>query len=373
LDPNGYTIKLLQESFDSRDNSIWTEIVGRSTSPVVPTGGSVEVRVRAGTYVVALRGVAANCTPAVPSWPISVAGGATTEASFAVSCTPMPTARLAPGTQLAFVRDGQIWRVNSDGTGIVRLTAGPGDADPAWSPDGRRIAFSRETATGNASSRPRSAIFIMDADGSNVVQLTASLYDREPTWSPDGKRIAFASLCDDGVWAWAAGCLHVVDADGGSANRARLGLPSGAHSWPAWSPDGTHIAFVSDDASYDERSDIYLAAVGDSKIIQATITFGASNPSAYYQPAWSPDGRMLAVTTCRYSSQFGEACDVVILGDERSRDKTLTSMLGRGRPTWSPDGRTIAFASGGSIQWIRADGSERGLIVAEGKSPAWRP
>jgi Tol biopolymer transport system component len=126
---------------------------------------------------------------------------------------------------------------------------------------------------------------------------------------------------------------------------------------------------------YDYLSDVYLADLDDSKIIQATITLGASNSSKYYQPAWSPDGQELAATSCTYNSLFDDVCAVVILGDHRSgsRDKALTSIRGRGRPTWSPDGRTIAFATGGSIQWIKADGSERGLVVADGESPAWRP
>ena len=86
--------------------------------------------------------------------------------------------------ELAFVRDGQIYRVNTDGGGLVQLSAGPGDWSPAWSPDGDRIAFFRSEGA-------LPGLYVMEADGSSVVQLGAgdasSRYrDPAPTWSPDG-------------------------------------------------------------------------------------------------------------------------------------------------------------------------------------------
>jgi Tol biopolymer transport system component len=53
--------------------------------------------------------------------------------------------------------------------------------------------------------------------------------------------------------------------------------------------------------------------------------------------------------------------------------RMLAQASGDAKPTWSPDGRTIVFSSANSIEWIRADGGERGVIVADGHSPAWRP
>ena len=81
--------------------------------------------------------------------------------------------------------------MNADGSGVTRLTDhSADDTTPAWSPDGRRIAFSSER-DGNAE------IYVMDADGSELARLTSSPgKDRFPSWSPGGQYIAFSSESD---------------------------------------------------------------------------------------------------------------------------------------------------------------------------------
>jgi hypothetical protein len=345
----------------------------------IAANGWAEFRdVPAGDYTIALSGMASRCraaalwssavTTALGSAAVTVPPGERVSVAFAVTCEPFAVTRLPPGTQLAFVRDGRIYLVNSDGTGLVRLTDGPGDADPAWSPDGR-IAFTR---SGGVRRDERGVwflsaeIYIMDADGSNVVQRTSGGYDREPTWSPDGREIAFAG--DGGI--------SVISADDDGTSPVRL-AGDGA-SAPAWSPDASKIAFAGDDEVC--TMGIFVTTRDGAGVTRLTNA-GCSGDSPwidYNQPAWSRDGRKLAVVGCvrrayGWCPLFPIAGTISVMNADGSGLTSLPVTSGLGRPAWSPDGRTIAFAAAsGSVEWVRADGSEHGLIVADGHSPAWR-
>jgi Tol biopolymer transport system component len=148
-----------------------------------------------------------------------------------------PPAWSPDGRRIAFVseRDGnaEIYVVNADGTGQRNLTRSPRyEGDPAWSPDGRKIAF----ASGSRSCRagPRACvgytdIYVMNADGSGKRRLTrVPRDDFAPAWSPDGRRIAFMSKRDGNRE------IYVMNTDGsGQRNLTR----SPAHEfWFAWSP-----------------------------------------------------------------------------------------------------------------------------------------
>ena len=105
-----------------------------------------------------------------------------------------PGDRPPAGSQLAFVRDDQIYLVNADGTGLVQLTntgGGISNSEPAWSHDGQRLAFARSSYGGGV--YQTWDIYVMDADGSNLVQITDGGYNVEPTWGPDDRTIAFSS------------------------------------------------------------------------------------------------------------------------------------------------------------------------------------
>ena len=145
---------------------------------------------------------------------------------------------------------------NADGSNPVRLTNNPAyDGDPAWSPDGTKIAFD-SARTGHFE------IYVMNADGSHLVRLTHdSRADGNPAWSPDGKKIAFVAS-DDAKFVGHR--IYVMDADGSH----QLQLTAGAA--PAWSPDGTMIAF---EGSAYANDGIYIT----------------NNSEGDWRPNWGPE------------------------------------------------------------------------------------
>lgn len=125
-----------------------------------------------------------------------------------------------------------IYVMNSDGSGVTRLTTDPApEWDPVWSPDGMQIAFVKGES--------ETEVFIMQADGSNVRKVTTTEGGSgfAPSWSPDGRQIVFGSIQYED-WG-----IFVVDTDG-TDERSLLFDPSTYAVEPAWSPDGSLIAFT---------------------------------------------------------------------------------------------------------------------------------
>ncbi len=277
-------------------------------------------------------------------------------------------------SMLAFVseRDGnsEIYVMNVDGTGLLRLTNDAGrDADPAWSPDGKRIAFVSDRAGS-------SDIYVMNADGSNLVRRTQTGLSEAPAWSPDGSKIAFSSL-RDGQFG-----IYVMSVDGDWANPTRVGYDRGWNAHPAWSPDGGQIAFVSDWRAFDFLYDVYVMNADGSNITSlfAGPFFSRDGQVFYFQPSWSPDGRKMAVVVCGYAwDNCYPSSAIAIASANGDGLTTLVQAGGFARPAWSPDGSTIAFSSqacrkcAGSLRYVSTDGTKSGLIFSNGHSPAWRP
>jgi TolB protein len=138
--------------------------------------------------------------------------------------------------------------ISTDGSGARRLPNIPLIA--VWSPDGRQIAYVHNVSTGlpgpgAAGSKDDSEIYVMNADGSGTRRLTHNVgYDGKPAWSPDGRRIAFQSQrrAVRGVVGGSKAEIYVMNADGsGKRNLTRNPAQDGS---PSWSPDGRRIAFV---------------------------------------------------------------------------------------------------------------------------------
>ena len=354
IDPNGYSVRVTGVGS------------GFVTSLLLPVSGSVQVELApSALYLVVLSGMAPNCQ-STDDGPLTrtanVVAGERITVTFGISCQPAYTARLPGGSQLAFVRDGKIHLVNSDGAGVVKLTDGPNDCDPGWSPDGQQLAFVR-----NCGERA-SAIYIINADGSNLMRRTQGESIRGPSWSPDGSRIAFAKRITGST-----GVVTMSASDDLIQPVVLLDRP-GYDADPSWAPGGKHIAFVSDYAAYDFVYDIYLTSTSGGSTAQLTSGFNFwPNLLQYYEPAWSPDGGKLAMTRCPQDFYTCDVSDVVVMNADGSGITEVAATRGMASPTWSTDGTVIAFSSGGLLGWVRPATKERGFIVEQGHSPAWRP
>ena len=253
--------------------------------------------------------------------------------------------------------------VRADGRGLRRLTRGGSSRDPAWSPDGRRIAYV-SSAGGDAE------LYVADADGGNPRRLTENRHeDVLPSWSPDGRRLAFASDRTGAFEIW------IVDADGARATRLTRGARRAYFNvFPAWSPDGRWIAFASS-SSTPENQEIYVVRLDGTGRTRLTRTHGSADRLGDdATPSWSPDGRRIVFA----SNRTGDL-QIWVMGADGRGQRLLSGLEGRDddRPTFSPDGRWIAFGSLGpsgqsGVYVVRADGTGRRRVTS-GSAPAWRP
>lgn len=229
--------------------------------------------------------------------------------------------------------DQDIYVVRADGSGLRRLTsAHAAEFDPTWSPEGKRIAYRRQTA-GDSTAE----IYVMNADGSRQRNLTRRRgQDHSPSWSPDGTTIAFASVRGGSLPS-----IWLMSADG--SHQRRLSTVDG--EYPAWSPDGRKIAFDRNTLG-PTGWDIWVVDAGGSH--QRPLLHSRADEKG---AAWSPDGRWIVFT----SSPQGAALEQLwIARADGSRRRRLSSMPAE-RPDWSPDGRWIVVTAG-QLAIVRADG-----------------
>lgn len=196
-------------------------------------------------------------------------------------------------------RDGnfEIYVINSDGTGLKRLTNNPAsDSRPAISPDGSRIAF-----VSGRTGKPE--IFVMNADGTNVWQLTYSMQEwagYDPAWSPDGTRIADAYLSNRG-----SGYVRITNVNSRQAYHAHTGVLYFIGDL-AWAPDGSNRLAFSALRSQDWNFlAVYMFDLDDPITNQYPDYYGEYRPeSGVYQDlsfgSWTHDGRFVLLERYKY-------------------------------------------------------------------------
>jgi dipeptidase D len=262
-----------------------------------------------------------------------------------------------------------LWVMSVDGTPPTRLTEGEANnfAGP-WSPDGTRVVYTCGGLT-------TSDICIVNADGTGMLNLTdtPNVDEGFPAWSPDGEKIAFTTRRDGNneIYEMPAPAPG-ASAAAASSKWVRLTDNPTDDFAPAWSPDGSQIAFVSDRDRKAGIYDIYIMQADGSGVRRLT-----ADTAIDYSPAWSPDGKMIA-----FRSHHDGPADIYLIGVDGAGLHDLTNNPADDwAPQWSPDGTLIAFQTNRDGDWeiytIHPDGSNSVNLTndpaADDQLPFWRP
>jgi len=245
--------------------------------------------------------------------------------------TAVPTATLLPdilqvrGAVAYVVREkGQtdIWATPIDTLNPIRLTNSPTDErDPAWSPDGTQLAYA-SNKNGNWD------IYIYDLLTGDERQMTIGLaFEAGPRWSPNGEFLVYESYNEAGHLD-----IYILRTDGSAVQEPRVPQSSETADFsPAWSPDGTQMAFVS---WRDGNQDIYVFTIADSSIYNLTSTPDVDED----YPVWSPDGNTIAYSAVEAGRE--------LVYTHTAAPNTQPQLFRQGRtPAWSPDGNSIILAT----------------------------
>ncbi len=267
--------------------------------------------------------------------------------------------------KIAFVRNGansEIFSMNPNGTNQVNLTNNSAfDSQPNWSPDGAKIVFVSNRASGGTNE-----IYTMNANGSSPTRLTNnSVNDETPAFSPDGAKIAFAR----------SGQLFVMNADGTNVVQVTANASPGDKLHPSWSPDGTQLVFSRNLGFGNIGIAVISSACNNCTAGIRVLNNGL--PTDNFEPVWAIDG------TIAFSNDQVDFADHsqphTYLLDEYEFSVPPRRLVNFDTPyfftpAWSPDGTKLVYlSSSAGLSTINADGTNPTSLGISGNNslPHW--
>lgn len=245
----------------------------------------------------------------------------------------------------------QLWRIARDGSGIARLTSdGFNHRQPAWSPDGKLVAFSSDQGLPSG----QRAIWVMGAPGSvssaGPRKLSSgAAQDVHPKWLPDGSGLVFNRIAADGKQA----DVHVVMLDG---RERKIELGRGLNTYASFDPAGRSLVYrgttpeTGPDGPFD-NSDIFAVAPDGSGRKRLT-----DHPAFDGWPAISPDGKIIAFASRRSRNQF--RIFLMPIGGGEPREIATPAGHHYTQPAWTRDGKSLIV-----YRWTADSAGETGQLV----------